>query len=265
MPGDDSEPRKLCPTCKPPAVHPLSDFGVDKSRSDGRRGSCKACVAAIARQRRTDQRNAGIPPPAGKKVRERSSKVVSLDKHRRGGSNDGRSSTSNGQPTTPDKIPLWPLVASGPDPDTSWYPIFLESLAANRNVTEAAERAGIHRATAYAAAARDSDFAEVWKLALAAARDRVEGISWERALNGWTERTVRTADQLNEAGEVVTLVEVTETHRYDASMLRLILQGVAPEYRRAPTVAVQVGVEVHGSEVREKLTTIIDGYAAQEQ
>jgi hypothetical protein len=130
-------------------------------------------------------------------------------------------------------------------------------------VKESAEKAGIHRDTAYAAVTRDPLFAKAWEYARDESRDRVECVAWERALEGWTERSTSVSEQLTDEGEVVTLHEVTERHVYDATMLRLILQGVAPEYRRSPNVAIQVNADGNGSEVREKLVTVIEGYASQ--
>lgn len=253
----DDPPGKLCPGCK--TDKPLSEFGADKRSTDGRRRTCKTCVARRARDNRKARRDAGEPPRPGKKARARQRVVVSLDERRPGGQGPRKGGARDSQ--QPTRF-YWPPVAPGPERDTTWYATFLTKLAVNRNVKEAAEKAGIHRSAAYDAAARDPLFAKAWEYARDESRDRVEGVAWERAVDGWIERVTTVSEQLTKSGEVVTLHEVTERHVYDAALLRMILPGVAPEYRRAPTVAVQVN-NIQTSDVRRKLVTTIEGYASQ--
>jgi hypothetical protein len=156
---------------------------------------------------------------------------VSLDEHRPEGKRAKTGRRRDGQLPT-QRGGAWYPERPGPEPDTSWYAPFLERLAQIRNVRDAAEHVGIHRQTAYDALARDPRFAEAFAWAKDESRDRVEGVAWSKALDGWEE-------DVWFDGEVVGTKRV-----YDAAMLRLILQGVAPEYRTGPAVAVQVNTEV---------------------
>lgn len=153
----------------------------------------------------------------------------------------------------------WLPEPGGPEPDTSWYEAFLDRLATHRTVTDAAAHAGIHPVYAWRAVKRDPLFAEAYEYARQSAADRVESVSWGRAVDGWHEPLV------DRDGNVVTDAEgnVLTRHVYDSAMLRLILQGVAPEYRRGPAVAVQVNTQVNVSGVREKLVSKIDEYASR--
>lgn len=162
----------------------------------------------------------------------------------------------HGQPDTPR---TWFAASPGPDPDTTWYEPFLERLATHRTVTDAAQHVGIHPVTVWRALKRDPLFAEAYEYAQRAAADRVVNVSWRRGVDGWQEPMV------DREGNVVTDAagNVLTRHVYDAALLRLILQGVAPEYRRGPSVAVQVNTQVNGSDVRQKLVSKIDAYAAR--
>lgn len=153
----------------------------------------------------------------------------------------------------------WFRETPGPDPDMTWYEPFLERLAIHRTVTDAAQHVGIHPVTVWRALRRDPLFAEAYEYAQRAAADRVVNVSWRRGVDGWQEPMV------DREGNVVTDAEgnVLTRHVYDAALLRLILQGVAPEYRRGPSVAVQVNTQVNGSDVRQKLVSKIDEYASR--
>jgi hypothetical protein len=182
--------------------------------------------------------------------------VVSLDTRRPGANEGTKGRSRHAQPAIPRP---WYPEPPGPEPDTSWYAPFLERLAKIRNVTDAAEHVGIHTATVYRSLARDALFAEAFSWAKGESRDRVEGVAWRRGVDGWHEPVV------DREGNVVTDAEgnVVTRHVYDAAMLRLILQGVAPEYRRGPSVAVQVNTQVNGADVRQKLVSKIDEYASR--
>jgi hypothetical protein len=135
----------------------------------------------------------------------------------------------------------------------------LERLATHRTVTDAAAHVGIHPVSVWRALKRDSRFEEAFRYAQQSAADRVVSVSWNRAVDGWHEPLVdRDGNMVTDSdGKVIT------RHVYDSAMLRLILQGVAPEYRRGPAVAVQVSTQVNVSGVREKLLTKIDEYASR--
>jgi hypothetical protein len=241
--GEDS---KRCPSCN--SVKRLEDFGPDKQRLDGRRAICKKCRADHARHVRATQRANGEGPRPGKKARARKPVVVSLDDRRLPPGRDQKGKTRHGD--LPTSRPWYP-ESPGPEVDTSWYARFLERLAVNRNVTEAAAHAGIHRQRVYDALARDKLFAEAFGWARDEARERVELVSWQRGVDGWDE------DVYSKDGNIVGC-----RHVYDAAMLRLILQGVAPEYRRQ-AIAVQVNTQVNITDVRAKLTTKLSEYASR--
>ena len=71
--------------------------------------------------------------------------------------------------------------------ENPWRAVFLGALEATGNVSEAARRAGVHRATPYGARGADSAFREAWDQALEAATDALEGEARRRALEGWEE------------------------------------------------------------------------------
>jgi hypothetical protein len=119
----------------------------------------------------------------------------------------------------PDPSPARP----GPDPDTSWYGPFLDSVAANGNVSGAAERAGVHRSTVYDATARDPLFSQALDWAKKEASERVIAAAWSRGVDGWEEDVWRRVDGV--------MVKVGTRWRYDRAVLRLILQIVCPEFR----------------------------------
>lgn len=256
--GDDLFPgTKRCPSCPPGAPpKPLEGFGRDKRRPDGHRAQCKDCVASAARDARAQRRANGVGPKPGKKVRARKQVVVSLDERRADGGKGTNGRARDGQPVTAQH---WIPEHPGPDPDTTWYEAFLERLATHRTVTDAAAHVGIHPMSVWRALKRDPLFAEAYEYARKAAADRVEDVSWRRGVEGWHEPVV------DRDGNVVTDTDgnVVTRHVYDAAMLRLILQGVAPEYRRGPSVAVQVNTQVNGTDVRQKLVSKIDEYASR--
>jgi hypothetical protein len=149
----------------------------------------------------------------------------------------------------PDPSPARP----GPDPDTSWYEPFLDSVAANGNVSGAAARVGIHRDTVYAAVARDPLFAQYLEWARNEASEPVWAVAWARGVDGWEE------DVWRRVGGV--MVKVGTRWRYDRAMLRLILQTLCPEYRLArpapPAPAPTLAPEVLAS-ARRKVATVLD-------
>lgn len=181
---------------------------------------------------------------------------MSLDERRPDGGKGTNGRARDGQPVTAQR---WIPEPPGPDPDTTWYEPFLERLATHRTVTDAAAHVGIHPMSVWRALKRDPLFAEAYEYARKAAADRVEDVSWRRGVEGWHEPVV------DRDGNVVTDGEghVVTRHVYDGPMLRLILQGVAPEYRRGPSVAVQVNTQVNGTDVRQKLVSKIDEYASR--
>jgi hypothetical protein len=178
--------------------------------------------------------------------------VVSLDTRRPG---NGERPKGNGRHAQP--VAGWIREPPGPEPDTSWYEPFLERVATHRTLTDAAQHVGIHPVYVWRALKRDPRFAEAFEYAKLSAADRVVNVSWGRAVDGWHEPVV------DREGNVVTDPDgkVVTRHVYDAAMLRLILQGVAPEYRRGPAVALQVNTQVNVSGVREKLVSKISEYA----
>ena len=100
--------------------------------------------------------------------------------------------------------------------ENPWRVVFLGSLEATGNVSEAARRAGVHRATPYGARGADSAFREVWDQALEAATDALEGEARRRALEGWQEPVFW-------AGEICGHIG-----RYDSRLLMFLLQAPGP-------------------------------------
>lgn len=65
---------------------------------------------------------------------------------------------------------------------------FLEVLRDRCNVSEACRAANIPRRTAYNWRAEDGEFAEAWADAADEAADVLEGVAWDRATNGQSDR-----------------------------------------------------------------------------
>lgn len=250
--------KKACSRCKKSKA--LEEFGPLKRSKDGRRNECKECVARASRDARAARRAAGVGPKPGKKARARPPVVVSLDERRPGGKPASGTPKRDTEPPTPR---AWYPETPGPEPDTTWYATFLEHFAKNRSVTDACAEVGIHRSTFYAALARDQRFAEAAAWAKDESRDRVEKVAWERALDGWYEPVMGRVEHIEQGLVVGSMEPVATKFTYDAAMLRMILQGVAPEYRSNPGVAVQVNTQV-GQPVKDP--AVIDaGVAYLEQ
>ena len=94
---------------------------------------------------------------------------------------------------------------------------FLEVVRATCNVSEAARAIGMARRSLYDARARDSEFAQLWDVAVEEASDRLEGEAWRRAVEGWDEPVFF-------QGKVVGAVR-----KYSDRMLELLLKGHRPE------------------------------------
>lgn len=67
---------------------------------------------------------------------------------------------------------------------------FIEHLAASCNVSAACRAANISRAAAYAWRAEDDAFSQEWADAEAEAIDNLEGVAYERAMTGQSDRMV---------------------------------------------------------------------------
>ena len=65
-----------------------------------------------------------------------------------------------------------------------WHKVFLEALRNTGNVTLAADTAGVHRNTVYAAKHANEDFAMSWEAALDVAGATMEGEARRRAMEG---------------------------------------------------------------------------------
>jgi hypothetical protein len=101
-----------------------------------------------------------------------------------------------------------------------WMPIFLEALRTTGNVTIAAGRAKIGRATAYAHKDRDAKFAAEWDEAADQAADMLEAVAWQRAMKG-------TDEPVYYKGKVVGTVK-----RYSDSLIMFLLKANRPEKYR---------------------------------
>ena len=113
-----------------------------------------------------------------------------------------------------------------------WYPAFLKVLCVRGNVTLAAKAANIQRVTAYAARARDSDFARKWDEALEEYADLLELRAHNLAVDGLDEPVYH-------QGKVVGHVK-----RYSVPMLQFLMKAARPDVYRE-----KVGIE-HSGEVR---------------
>ena len=94
---------------------------------------------------------------------------------------------------------------------------FLEKLADTRNVTIAAQAAGIARRAALSLRTRDAGFAAAWQDAEAAASDLLEHEARERAMKGLAEPVYYHGKK------------VGEVRRYSEALLLMFLRAERPE------------------------------------
>lgn len=98
---------------------------------------------------------------------------------------------------------------------------FLEELCKTGNVTQASLAAKVRRQTVYELRNTDPEFAAAWEDALDQAADGLEQEAYRRAVLGWDEEVYTNA--LGFAGYV---------HKYDSSLLALMLKAARPEKYR---------------------------------
>jgi hypothetical protein len=113
---------------------------------------------------------------------------------------------------------------SGPrdgEESSSWRATFLAALEASGNVSAAARRAGVGRATANRHRAGEAEFREAWAEALEVAADALEEEVRRRAVDGWDEPVFH-------AGEICGYIR-----RYDGRLLMFLLAAIRPEKYRA--------------------------------
>lgn len=104
--------------------------------------------------------------------------------------------------------------------DTSWRGVFLGALIETANVTTAAERADVGRATVYDHRKRDPDFAKAWDEAKEIGADALEDEAVRRAKEG-------TLKPVFQGGELVGHVR-----EYSDTLLIFLLKGAKPaKYR----------------------------------
>ncbi len=109
--------------------------------------------------------------------------------------------------------------------------VFLAELAARGNVTDAAEAAGIGRATAYQWR-DDPEFAAAWADAIERAADRLEAEAWRRAVEGVQEpiigRVERDRDGIvtDDAGNALYI------RKYSDTLMTLLLKAHKPDKYR---------------------------------
>jgi hypothetical protein len=99
----------------------------------------------------------------------------------------------------------------------NWRATFLGALEASGNISAAARRAGVGRATAYRHRAGESDFRAAWDEALEVATDALEAEARRRALEGWEEPVFFNGQ---ECGRV---------RKYDSTLLIFLLKAHRPE------------------------------------
>jgi hypothetical protein len=104
--------------------------------------------------------------------------------------------------------------------ENSWHAVFLGALEATGNVSAAAHRAGVGRATAYRHRAGESDFRAAWDDALEVAMDALEAEARRRALEGWDEPVFH-------GGKVCGHIR-----KYDSALLIMLLKAHRPALYR---------------------------------
>jgi hypothetical protein len=98
--------------------------------------------------------------------------------------------------------------------------VFLEQLSEGVCVTEACERAGMARRTAYRRRIEDRDFRELWDESLRMAADLLEAEADRRGRTGWSE-------DIYHKGRVIGT-----RHRYSDRMLMFRLRALKPAMYR---------------------------------
>lgn len=96
---------------------------------------------------------------------------------------------------------------------------FLEAFANGGVLRTAAKVAGVARQTIYDWKNNDPAFAARYELAEADANDVLRGEAWRRAVTGWDEPVFQGGDQ------------VGTVRKFDAGLLKFIMQARMPEYR----------------------------------
>ncbi len=94
---------------------------------------------------------------------------------------------------------------------------FLEAFRQTGNVTEAAEKAGVNRATPYKWRKKDPKFAKAWEEAEQEAADRLEREAWRRAVEGVEEPVYYKGKQID------------SIRKYSDTLLIFLLKGNRPE------------------------------------
>jgi len=102
---------------------------------------------------------------------------------------------------------------------SSWRETFLAAFETSANVSAAARRAGVGRATAYRHRAADPEFRAAWDEALEVAADALEAEVRRRAVDGWDEPVYH-------AGEICGYIR-----KYDDRLLMFLMRALRPEFR----------------------------------
>lgn len=217
----DSDPppgTKRCPSCPPGAPpKPLEDFGPDKRYTDGRRPTCRECVARDRQEARRVKKLSRTPDGS-------SQPILSVVGNTDDGSNGG--TRQRKRRTKPQDL------------DDSWYGTFLGALSQRPNVSEACAAAKVGRETVYERRTKDPLFAAAWDNAREDAADIARGAAWDKAVNGWDEPVFGRVEWLEGEYVIGAMQEIGSKHQYDSSLLKVILQGLAPEFRSATKLTI---------------------------
>lgn len=111
-------------------------------------------------------------------------------------------------------------LKGGQTEDTSWWPVFLVSLAETCHVGESAKAAGVGRVTVYDHRKRHPDFAEAWDEAKTVGADTLEDEAVRRARDGWDEPVFY-------QGEHVSTIR-----KFSDTLLIFLLKGAKPDKYR---------------------------------
>jgi hypothetical protein len=101
-----------------------------------------------------------------------------------------------------------------------WRTTFLGALEVSGNISAAARRAGVGRATAYRHRQAEPEFRSGWDEALEVATDALEDEARRRAVEGWEEPVFQ-------GGQ-----EVGRIRKYDSTLLIFLLKAHRPEVYR---------------------------------
>ena len=135
-----------------------------------------------------------------------------------------------------------------------WQDVFLDTLRASANVSEACRNAGIARITAYKWKDSNAAFAEAWILAIEDSRDVVRREILRRGVEGWDEPQFGYTVTKHEDGTVVKGTQVVGyVRKYSDTVLLRLATAHLPEYKEKLHVITEDAMDAAITELEHDL------------